>query len=252
MRKAVSIVTPMYNSERFISEAVLSVLAQTYSDWEMIIVDDKSSDRSADVVVEFARRDSRIRLLCQEKNLGPAAARNRGIAEAQGRHIAFLDSDDRWLPEKLERQLAFMRENDAALSYTAYYRIDEKSGRRTGEVRIPRSVDYRELLKQNIIGCLTAIYDTEKVGKVYMPELRKRQDFGLWLKILRHVPAAYGLDEPLAEYRVRSSDSVSSNKLKASLYNWRLYREAEKLPLHKAVYYFGWYTYRSLMKYGGR
>jgi hypothetical protein len=111
-------------------------------------------------------------------------------------------------------------------------------------------VDYRELLKQNIIGCLTAIYDTEKVGKVYMPEIRKRQDFGLWLKILRRVPVAYGLDEPLAEYRVRSSDSVSSNKLKASLYNWRLYREVEKLPLAKALYYFGWYTYRSLVKYG--
>ena len=115
-------------------------------------------------------------------------------------------------------------------------------------INIPEKVDYSELLKQNIIGCLTAMYDTEKVGKIYMPNMRKRQDFGLWLKILKKVPYAYGIDEPLAYYRVRST-SVSSNKIEASKYNWKLYREVEKLPLYKAIYYFGWYTYRSILKY---
>ncbi len=244
----VSIITPLYNAESFIAETIRSVLSQTMDEWEMIVVDDCSTDRSAEVVREVAAGDRRIRLVRLEHNVGPAVARNRAIELAKGRYIAFLDGDDMWSERKLERQIAFMKDRDIALSYTDYYRIEERSGRRIDLIRAPEKVDYRELLKQNVIGCLTAVYDTEKLGKVYMPEILKRQDFALWLKILKRVPFAYGLNEPLACYRVRSA-SVSSNKIRSSLYNWKLYREVEKLPWYEAAYYFGWYTFRSLRKY---
>lgn len=244
----VSIITPSHNSDNFIDKTIKSVLNQTYQNWEMIIVDDVSSDNSNIIIEEYMTKDSRIKLVKLEKNSGPAIARNRAIKEAQGRYIAFLDSDDLWTPDKLSKQISFMQENDVDLSYTGYYRIEEESGEVIDQIHIPKRVNYSELLKQNIIGCLTAIYDTEKLGKVYMPEILKRQDFGLWLSILKKIPYAYGVDEPLAYYRVRSS-SVSSNKIHASKYNWTLYRDVEKLPIHKAIYYFGWYTYRSLLKY---
>lgn len=244
----VSIITPSFKSEKFISKTIESVLKQTYQNWEMIIVDDISPDNSNIIIEKYRTKDSRIKLIKLEKNSGPAIARNRAIEEAKGRYIAFLDSDDLWTPEKLSKQISFMQENDVALSYTGYYRIEEESGEIIDQIHVPKKVDYSELLKQNIIGCLTAVYDTEKIGKVYMPDIRKRQDFGLWLSILKKVPYAYGMDEPLAHYRVRTA-SVSSNKIHASKYNWTLYREVEKLPVHKAIYYFGWYTYRSIKKY---
>ena len=248
MKSLVSIIMPSYNSVKFIPTTIESVLNQTYQNWEMIIVDDMSSDNSNDIINDFIQQDSRIKLIKLDKNSGPAIARNRAIKEAKGRYIAFLDSDDLWTPDKLSKQISFMQEHDVALSYTGYYRIAEESAEIIDKIHVPEKVDYSELLKQNIIGCLTAIYDTQKIGKVYMPDVRKRQDFGLWLNILKKVPYAYGVDEPLAYYRVRTA-SVSSNKILASTYNWKLYREVEKLPLHKAIYYFGWYTYRSLLKY---
>lgn len=247
-RVNISIITPSFNSEKFIAKTIESVLDQTYKDWEMIIVDDNSTDNSIDLINSYMQKDERIKCSALEKNSGPAVARNHAVKEAKGRYIAFLDSDDLWTPDKLSKQISFMQEHDIALSYTGYYQIEEKSGEVIEQIHVPKKVDYSELLKQNIIGCLTAIYDTEKIGKVYMPNIRKRQDFGLWLKILKRVPYAYGIDEPLAYYRVRTT-SVSSNKIHASKYNWKLYREVEKLPIHKAIYYFGWYTYRSILKY---
>ena len=214
----------------------------------MIIVDDISLDSSNEIIEEFIKKDSRIKLIKLEKNSGPAVARNKAIEEAKGRYIALLDSDDLWHPEKLSKQISFMQENEIALSYTRYYSVEEESGEIIDQTNIPEKVDYNELLKQNIIGCLTAVYDTKKLGKVYMPEIQKRQDFALWLDILKRVPYAHGIEEPLAYYRVRKT-SVSSNKLLASTYNWKLYREIEKLPWYKAIYYFGWYTYRSVLKY---
>lgn len=244
----VSIVTPSYNSSKFISQTIESVLNQTFKEWELIVVDDHSLDGSNRIIEDYIHKDSRIKLITLKKNSGPAIARNYGIEEAKGRYIAFLDSDDLWHPEKLSKQLSFMQEHDIALSYTAYHRIEEERGEIIDLINVPTNVDYSELLKQNIIGCLTAMYDTQKIGKVTMPDILKRQDFALWLNILKNVPSAYGLDEPLAYYRVRNS-SVSSNKILASKYNWKLYREVEKLPLHKAIYYFGWYTYKSILKY---
>ena len=244
----VSIITPSYNSSKFISTTIESVLEQTYQNWEMIIVDDLSPDNSIAIVKKYLPKDNRIKFLKLEKNSGPAIARNYAIKEAKGRYIAFLDSDDLWHKDKLSKQITFMQKNDIALSYTGYYQIEENSGEIMDQVSIHQKVNYNELLKQNIIGCLTAIYDTKKIGKVYMPNILRRQDFGLWLKILKKVPYAHGIDEPLAYYRIRSS-SVSSNKILASKYNWKLYTGVEKLPLYKAIYYFGWYTYKSILKY---
>jgi len=248
MKELVSIIMPNYNSASFIKESIVSILSQSYENWELILVDDCSSDDSLKVIEALIADDKRIKLIKLTENSGPAIARNRAIKEAKGRYVAFLDSDDLWTPDKLLKQISFMQEHDVALSYTGYYRIEEESGEVIDQIHVPEKINYSELLKQNIIGCLTAIYDTRKIGKVYMPDIRKRQDFGLWLNILKKVPYAYGIDEPLAYYRVRSA-SVSSNKILASKYNWKLYREVEKLPIHKAIYYFGWYTYRSILKY---
>lgn len=245
MSSLVSIITPSYNSAKFIKESIDSVIAQTYDNWEMIIVDDFSQDTSNEIIEEYIKKDNRIKLIKLDKNSGPAVARNRAIKEAKGRYIAFLDSDDFWHKEKLTKQLTFMDEKGAALSFTGYYTVEEKSGTPITLMEVPPTVDYHTLLKQNIMGCLTVMYDSEELGKVYMPDISKRQDFALWLKILKKTPFAYGLNESLAYYRVRRL-SVSSNKIIASTYNWKLYREVEKLPLYKAIYYFGWYTYNSI------
>ncbi len=248
MKELVSIIMPNYNSGRFIENSLASILAQTYENWELIIIDDCSLDNSNKIIEEYIQRSEKIKLISLKSNMGPAIARNKGIEQAKGRYIAFLDSDDLWMPEKLSKQLNFMQKHNISLSFTSYYHMEEESEKIINQVHALDKVDYDELLKKNIIGCFTAIYDTEKLGKVYMPDIQKRQDYALWLAILKKIPYAYGLDEMLGYYRVRSN-SVSSNKILSSKYNWKLYREIEKLPLYKAIYYFGWYTYKSILKY---
>ena len=243
----VSIITPSYNSTRFISQTIESVLAQTYQDWEMIVVDDCSTDNSCDVVERYSQKDSRIKLIKLQQNSGPAIARNRAILEARGRYIAFLDADDLWYPQKLEKQLNFMTENSLAFTYSSYDLMDE-DGNDLGSFTTKKSISYKKMLKTCSVGCLTAIYDTQKLGKIYMPDILKRQDYGLWLKILKEMDATKGILEPLARYRIMKN-SVSSNKLKASLYMWRIYRDVEKLGLFKSIYYFVHYAYHGVMKY---
>lgn len=231
----VSIITPLYNSEDFISETIESVLSQTYKNWEMIIVDDCSKDNGVEIVRKYQLQDKRIRLISLKKNSGAAVARNIAIENAKGRYIAFLDSDDLWHPEKLERQIKFMQDNNYAFSYTNYQKMTG-SGELIDEiVKSPSELDYKKELHTNYIGCLTVIYDIKKLGKVYMPEIRKRQDYGLWLKILKKVDG-YGLNENLAYYRVRNN-SVSSNKINLIKYNWKLYRDIEKLSILRSSYY---------------
>lgn len=241
----VSIIMPAYNSQAFLKDSIESVLQQTFSDFELIIIDDGSTDTTADIANTYAKTDARILFHTQKKNQGVAVARNRAIEMANGRFIAFLDSDDIWLPDKLERQLHFMGSGNYSLSYTHYAQIDD-SGKQTGAYsKPPGRLSYSDLLKSNQIGCLTAIYDSRKLGKIYMPLLRARQDYGLWLKILRKVDYAYGLNEVLALYRVGYS-SVSSSKLKMVEYNWQLFREAERFSRIKSAYYLGWNIYRKL------
>jgi len=244
--KKVSIITPTHNCSAFISETIQSVLNQSFSDWEMIIVDDCSIDNSVEVIQSFVKQNSRIKLIELSENLGAAVARNTAIEIAQGRYIAFLDSDDLWLQDKLEKQLAFMQANNYPFSYAAYDKIDE-NGQVFGHIGVPDRVSYSDLLKTPSIGCLTAIFDTEYFGKVYMPLIRKRQDLGLWLQLLKKTNYAYGLNETLAQYRVRS-DSISANKSNAAKFTWHLYREVEGLNLIKASYYFSHYAVTGLLR----
>ena len=247
MIKLVSIITPTYNSALTIEATIESVIAQSYSQWQMIIVDDASIDDTVEIIKQWQAKDARITLIQLDNNLGAAVARNIAIRQAKGRYIAFLDSDDCWKTEKLNKQIDFMQSKNAGLSFTAYKKIND-IGQHIGYVGVPTTVSYKNLLKSNVIGCLTAIYDTNKIGKVYMPEIRTRHDYGLWLDILKHrTTVAYGLNEVLATYLVRS-DSISSNKKKAALNTFKLYRDIEKLGNVKSVYYFCHYVLRGLIK----
>jgi len=247
MNPIVSIVMPMYNAEAFVEEAVASVQAQSLEEWELLIVDDASTDASAERVARLAQGDARIKLIRLSENGGAGVARNAGIREARGRFIAFLDADDRWTPEKLDRQTRFMRDRGLAFSYAAYFRMSEL-GEPIGVVGVPERLTYSDLLKTCYIGCLTAIYDTQFFGKVYMPVIRRRQDYALWLKLLKKVEYAEGINEPLAYYRLRG-DSISAKKMGTSLYTWNMYRKVERLPLLKAAYFFSHYAMRGLLRW---
>ncbi|WP_223229390.1 glycosyltransferase family 2 protein [Campylobacter concisus] len=238
---------PSYNSEKFIIESVESVLVQTYSNWELIIVDDCSPDSSNHIIMKYVDSDHRIKLIKLEKNSGPAVARNTAIEAANGRYIAFLDSDDVWLPNKLEKQIKFMQDNDLAFTYSSYKLVGEDN-EDLGLFITKDKISYFDMLKTCSVGCLTAIYDTEKIGKQYMPLILKRQDYGLWLKILKLIGETRGILEPLATYRIRKN-SVSSNKVKAAKYQWKIYREIEKLSFLKSLYYFVFYAYNGVTKY---
>lgn len=246
--KTVSIITPAFNSQAYIENCIQSVLAQTIDSWELIVVDDASEDETQEIVRDYMRKDQRIKLIEQKINKGPAVARNLAIEAASGRYIAFLDSDDAWFSNKLERQIEFMETIKAPLAYTGYKKMNENGQIMSDGVRVPFQVTYNTLLNSCVIGCLTAIYDTSSIGKVYMPEIKKGQDYALWLKILKKGYVAHGLNEPLATYRVRRN-SVSSNKLKAAKYQWMIYRTVEKLPVHRSIYHFMRYAYCGVKKY---
>ncbi len=221
-QELVSIIMPSYNSV-YIAESIESVLAQTYKNWELLVTDDCSTDNTREVVAAYAAKDPRIKLFKLEQNSGAGVARNNSIEQAQGRFIAFLDSDDKWLPNKLEKQIAFMLDNNYELTFTSY-KVNSEDGINTGSVKCLSELSYFRLLCDNCVGCLTAIYDTKQMGKMYMPMLRKRQDWCLWLSILKKCKQGYGLQEELAEYRVMAN-SVSSNKLSLVEYNIKVYNE---------------------------
>jgi teichuronic acid biosynthesis glycosyltransferase TuaG len=247
---AVSVVTPVRNAEATLAETVASVQAQTFADWEMLLVDDGSTDGSRELAERLAAADRRLRVLAQGVNTGAAAARNRAIREARGRFIAFLDADDLWRPEKLARQVPVLSAGHP-LVFAAYRRI-AADGRPLGIVRPPARVTRAGLLKGNAIGCLTAVYDSDALGKVEMPPIARRQDYGLWLALLRRTPYAYGLPEVLADYRVRRG-SLSADKRAAARATWALYREVEGLPRLRAAWYFAHYAVGGVAKrLGGR
>ncbi|WP_425659645.1 glycosyltransferase family 2 protein [Tenacibaculum ascidiaceicola] len=248
MEFKVSIITPTYNSEKFISETIKAIQNQTYTNWELLITDDCSTDDTFKVVKIYADKDSRIKFFQLKTNLGAGIARNNSIKEATGRFIAFCDSDDVWREDKLERQVAFMLKNDLFFTYSAYQKMNEK-GDKGSVVYPPKITTFKSLLKTCTIGCLTAVYDAEKLGKRYMPIIRKRQDYGLWLTIFKDIKYTKGIhDEALAYYRVRSN-SVSSNKFKAAKYHYRVLRECGEVSFIKSMYYFLYYSVKGLAKY---
>jgi teichuronic acid biosynthesis glycosyltransferase TuaG len=239
----VSVVMPAYNSERCIAEAIASVRAQTYPKWEMIVIDDGSRDNTIAIVVGLQRQDNRIRILRLGTNGGVANARNVGIGAARGQYLAFLDSDDRWLPQKLHIQTEFMQRTGAAFTFSRYRRIG-RDGVPGKEVGVPDQVNYRQLLKKNVIGCLTVMIDRNQVATVTMASM-EHEDYIAWLQILKTIECAIGIQQDLARYSV-SSASVSGNKRRSALWTWKVYRKVERLSLFQCVWYFGNYLVRAL------
>lgn len=243
----VSVITPNYNSEKYISETIQSVIRQTYQQWELIIVDDGSADNSLSIINDYLS-DPRIKLYRQPFNQGPVAARNKGIEMASGRYIAFLDSDDAWAPEKLEKQLPFFKTaNDVAIVFADYEQMDEAGNLLNKVITAPSTVTYASLLKTNYIGCLTAVYDQQLLGKRYFVN-HGHEDYILWLSILRDGYCARNTGEVLARYR-KSQHSLSGNKLKAATWQWGIYRNVEKINLFKSIRLFCSYFIHALKKH---
>lgn len=232
----VSVIIPNFNSEIFISATLKCLQEQAFSDWEALIVDDGSTDRSAAIIDAFAQQDTRIRLIKLPPGNGAAKARNAAIRESRGRYFAFLDADDLWRPEKLAVQLAAMQAVDAAMSCTAVDVVDA-DGAIVGERRVPTSIDYSTLLRRTPIVTSTVVIDTHKTGKVQMPDIVRRQDLGLWLKVIRENGPVLGIDQVLGSYRVHAG-SLSRNKLTSALYTWRVIRQVEGLGFFTSAYYF--------------
>lgn len=245
-KNKVSIIIPVYNAEKFIGETIESVIFQTYTNWEILILNDMSTDRSYEIIQEYAQKDGRIKVINSEKNIGVVEGRNRLINEADGEYIAFLDADDYWKEDKLEKQIEFMKNKDIAISCTEYTRVTE-NGKPINEIKIKEEITYRDLLKNNYLGCLTVIYNAEKLGKRYFKERDKNEDYVLWLEIIKDTGKIYGLKENLAFYRVLDK-SRSSNKIDAAKVRWRIYRDVEKLSLFQAAYYFMNYVIIALKK----
>lgn len=229
----VSIIMPAYNTSEFISESIESVLRQTFTQWELIIIDDCSTDDTVRAVEKY-KYEPRVTLVKNEQNMGGAGSRNVGIRLAKGRYIAFLDSDDVWEDTKLELQLNFMEHNNYGFTFTSYTTMSE-DGCKKGQIQVPSKVNFSKLLKHNYIGCLTAIYDTSTFGKIYMPLVRKRQDFALWLELLKSFQFAHGLNINLGSYRIRDG-SLSKSKSEAFKFYWIVLRDVADCSYFRASY----------------
>lgn len=225
----VSIIMPSYNSSKYIAESIDSIINQSYTNWELLITDDCSTDNTCEIVKKYAETDNRIRLFVLDKNRGAGVARNNSIKEARGRYIAFCDSDDRWLPDKLQLQVELIKQTKVEICYGSYLTCDENDVD-TGIVVAYKQITYKEICRDDSIGFLTCIYDTQRLGKVFLPELRKRQDWGWKIKLMKQSPIAYGIIKPVAIYRVRK-DSLSNNKVKLIKYNVQVYHDILGLPI---------------------
>lgn len=243
----VSVIMPMHNSAPFLSEAIESVLAQTYRKWELFIIDDGSKDNSVEIASMYAQKDPRISLLFNETPMGmPSVTRNVGIKAAHGRYIAFLDSDDLWFPDKLEQQLPLFSDKRVAIVYGDYEKMDQQGHRNSRFVTAPRLATYKSLLKSNVIANLTGIYDRKKVGTVLMKQLH-HEDYVMWLSILKQGFVANSTGTVLGAYRVRDT-SISSRKLETAKWQWTVYRKEEKLSLAQSLYNFVFYAFKAYAK----
>ena len=244
----VSVITPAYRCAGVVGDTIRSVLGQTHPHWEMLIVEDCSPDNTRDVLREWTKVDPRVRLIEQPKNGGPAMARNAALERAKGRWIAFLDSDDLWLPQKLERSIAFAESYQAPLVFTGFRRIPADGGEEGRYIGVPRTLSYRQLLGNTAIATSTVMLDRHIVGEVRMRKTYY-DDFDCWLQLLKPGRTAYGLDEDLMRYRVMG-ESVSRNKRNSATKVWHAYRDLEQLSLPASCWYFTNYAVRGLLKYG--
>jgi len=225
MNELVSIIMPSYNTANYISLTIESVLKQTYNNWELIIVDDCSTDNTDEVVAKYD--DKRIIYLKNKKNSGAAVSRNKALKNARGKWIAFLDSDDLWYSTKLEEQIKFMKKNDYSFSYTNYREIDE-SGKENGfEVSGPRKITTRGMYHYCWLGCLTVMYDAEKIGVIQIVDIKKNNDYAMWLKVIKKTDC-YNYDKVLAQYRKRSGSISNHGYLKLVKWHYKMFKEAEK------------------------
>lgn len=248
MKELVSIIVPVYNAERFIDETISTVLDQTYENWELLLVNDCSTDNSEKLIQKYLK-DSRIKLLNNKVNSRAAISRNNGIKAAKGRYICFIDADDKWDKNKLERQIKFMEEKECAFSFTSYEFADENCVPNGKQVHVPEIISYKQALKNTTIWTSTVMFDMNKLSKedIYMPNVTRGQDTATWWKVLRKINYAYGLDEVLSFYR-RTNDSLSANKFVALKRTWNLYRNVEHLNLFSSIYNFIWYCFNAVKR----
>lgn len=246
MNDLVSIITPSYNTARYIGETIESVLSQTYRNWEMIIVDDCSQDDTDDVIKRYLN-DERIRYIKNEKNFGAAISRNRALMEARGKWIAFLDSDDLWFPEKLERQIKFMEQYGYHFSYTNYIEIDENTQTLGVRVTGPKKISKQGMYNYCYPGCLTVMYDSSYVGLVQIKDIKKNNDYAIWLEVCRKADC-WLLDECLGKYRKRSG-SISRHGIKTMIgWHYKLWHEAEDKSVLLSFWYTGWNMFFGFVK----
>ena len=238
---------PTYNAEGFVAESIESVLHQTYGNWELIVTDDCSSDHTPDIVQSYSQKDSRIDFVIAQQHSGIAGTRNQCLARVKGRFIAFLDNDDLWYPEKLEKQVRFMLDKGCAFSYSAYELMREDGTPKGKTIKTAGVVTYNKYLRNTIIGSGTIMLDREQTGSLVMPDNATSDDMALWCKILKDGHQAYPIPEVLMRYRIRSN-SASANKWNAAKDVWRVYRKQEQLPFFRALYCFCGYAINAIIK----
>ncbi len=244
----VSIVMPAYNAEMYIEAAIRSVQTQTHKNWELLVLDDCSRDGTKQIVEKMAAQDSRVRLLCNEKNMGVARTRNRGLDLCRGDYVALLDSDDIWRPEKLEKQLALAKKENGDIVYCSYAIIDEHGNRKCEDFIVPPATSLKKLLAKNVIGCSTVMLSGKAVGEYRFPTDFYHEDFALWLDMLKAGKKAVGHQEVLVDYRVHSGGRAS-NKVNSAKRRWRIYRSFLGLSLVESSWYLARYAVSGMIKY---
>lgn len=244
----VSVITPMYNGEKYLAKMIDSVINQTYGNWELVIVDDCSNDNSCKIVEQYIEKDNRIKLIKQKKNAGPAEARRVSINNAKGKYIAFLDCDDIWMPEKLEKQIGYMESKDVAVTCTSYSMGSENLSEIYKEFIVPQIITYKDMLKQNYFSCDTVVINKEKVRRIKIESSPKHEDYITWLGVMKEIEFAHGIQESLAVYRIRGS-SRSTGKIDSAIKIWNVYKKYERLGVLKSSYYTTHYMVRGILKY---
>lgn len=244
----VSIIIPVYNAEAFLDDTIDTIKKQTYTNWEALFINDCSKDKSCEIIKKYQKEDTRIKLIENKENSGAAISRNNGIKKANGRYLCFLDADDKWNSQKLEKQIKFMKEKDCEFSFTGYEFADEKCNPNGKIVNVPKKISYHQALKNTTIWTSTVMFNMQKLSKedIYMPNV-KSEDTACWWKVLKKIDYAYGLDEVLSYYR-RSPGTLSSNKIEAIKRIWYLYRRIEKLSFFRSIINFIYYAFNAVKR----